>query len=109
MQNSHYSARYKLYLTNCWSDKLLIITIAIHMSKNYMHGLPSNFEQFFLVKNNLLTSVHNDADDTDDYNRVIGIAKLKAFSCAKKGKILENLQTTLGLNSYTCRMLWVGH
>ena len=31
----------------------------------------------------LLTSVHNDADDADDYNRVIGIAQLKAFSCAK--------------------------
>ena len=34
----------------------------------------------------LLTSVHNDADDADatnDYNRVIGIAELKAFSCAK--------------------------
>ena len=38
----------------------------------------------------LLTSVHNDADDTDatddaiDYNRVISIALLKAFSCVKK-------------------------
>ena len=38
----------------------------------------------------LLTSVHNDADnaedadDVDDYNRVIGIAQLKAFSCANK-------------------------
>ena len=34
----------------------------------------------------LLTSVHNDADNTDDandYNRVIGIAQLKAFSSAK--------------------------
>ena len=39
----------------------------------------------------LLTSVHNDADDTDnadttdnadDYSRVVGIALLKAFSCA---------------------------
>ena len=65
-----------------------------------MQGLSSDFEQFFLVKNNLLTSVHNDAgnandahnadaaDDTDnahyanDYNRVIGIAQLDAFSCA---------------------------
>ena len=26
----------------------------------------------------LLISVHNDADDADDYNRVIGIAQLKA-------------------------------
>ena len=39
----------------------------------------------------LLTSVHNktdDADATDDsdyYNRVIGITQLKAFSCAKIG------------------------
>ena len=37
----------------------------------------------------LLTSVNNDAnnidhaDDADDYNRVIGIAQLKAFRCAK--------------------------
>ena len=34
----------------------------------------------------LLTSVHNDADDAEDtldYNTVIGIAQLKAFSCAK--------------------------
>ena len=34
----------------------------------------------------LLTSVYNNADyadDTDDYNRVIGLAQLKAFSCAK--------------------------
>ena len=30
----------------------------------------------------LLTAVHNDADDANDYNRVIGIAQLKAFSCA---------------------------
>ena len=36
----------------------------------------------------LLTSAHNDADDSDDadtaddYNRMIGIALLKAFSCA---------------------------
>ena len=27
----------------------------------------------------------DDADDADDYIRVIGIAQLKAFSCAKKG------------------------
>ena len=44
----------------------------------------------------LLTFVHNDADDADnaddaadadDYNWVIGIAQLKAFSCAKKSSI----------------------
>ena len=49
-----------------------------------MQGLSSDFKQFFLVKNNLLTSVHNDADATDDYNRVMGITLLKAFSCTKK-------------------------
>ena len=32
----------------------------------------------------LLTSVHNDTDDADDYNRVFGIAQLKVFSYAKK-------------------------
>ena len=31
----------------------------------------------------LSTSVHNDADNANDYSRVIGIALLKAFSCAK--------------------------
>ena len=54
-----------------------------------MQGLSSDFKQYFLVKNNLLTSVHNNADDmdnaddTDDCNGVIGIAQLNAFSCAK--------------------------
>ena len=50
-----------------------------------MQELSSNLKQFFLVKNNLLNSAHNDtdnADAADDYNRVIGIALLKAFSCA---------------------------
>ena len=39
----------------------------------------------------MLTSVHSDADVADDannYNRVIGIALLKAFSCAKNHHIL---------------------
>ena len=39
-----------------------------------------------LQKLQMLATVHNDEDDTnntDDYNRVIGIALLKAFSCAK--------------------------
>ena len=54
-----------------------------------MEGLSSHLKQFFVIKNNLLTSLHNNADDADatddanDYNRVIGIALLKAFSCAK--------------------------
>ena len=55
------------------------------MPKDLYSRLSSDFKQFFLVKNSLLISVHNDTDDTDDYNRVIGIALLKAFSCAKKG------------------------
>ena len=46
-----------------------------------MQRLSSDLKQFFLVKNNLLTSVHNDADN---YSGVIGIALLKAFSCANK-------------------------
>ena len=42
-----------------------------------------------LQKLQMLTSVHNNAgnaykaDEADDSNRVIGIALLKAFSCAK--------------------------
>ena len=57
-----------------------------------MQGLSSDFEQLFLVKNNLLISVHNDTDEADatddanNYNRVIDIALLKAFSCAKNPK-----------------------
>ena len=57
-------------------------------AKIYKRGLSNDFEQFFLVKNNFLTSVHNDVDDADNadttddadntdnagnYNRVIGI------------------------------------
>ena len=34
----------------------------------------------------LSTSVHNDVDNTYNYNRVIGIAQLKAFSCTKTVK-----------------------
>ena len=63
-----------------------------------MHGLSSDLKQFFLVRNNLLTSVHNNvdnADATDDannYNRVIGIALLKAFNCAKNPKVFILMQ-----------------
>ena len=38
----------------------------------------------------LLTSVHNDADDADNCNRVIGIELLKAFSCVKNGAKSKN-------------------
>ena len=61
--------------------------------KTYLQGLSSDFEQIFLVKNNLvylLTSVH-DTDATDDYNRVIDIALLNAFSCANNKR--ENQPT----------------
>ena len=57
-----------------------------------MQRLSSDFEQFFLVKNNflyLLTSVHNGVSNADatgdakDYIRVIGIALLKASAGLK--------------------------
>ena len=48
-----------------------------------MQELSSDLKQFFLVKNSS-SSVHSDTDDAEDYNRVIGIALLKAFSCANK-------------------------
>ena len=63
-----------------------------------MQGPSSDLKQFFLVKNNLFTSVHNDTNDADNYNRAIGIydadnynraigiAPMKAFSCIKKEK-----------------------
>ena len=54
------------------------------MPKTYMQGLSSDLKQFLLTKNNLLASVHKDADSANDYNRVIGIALLKAFSCANE-------------------------
>ena len=38
----------------------------------------------------LLTSVHNNTDNADDYNRVIGIAQLKAFSCANNARATSN-------------------
>ena len=41
----------------------------------------------------LLTSVHNDANDANNYNRVIGIAQVKAFSCAKKEMLIMSLST----------------
>ena len=53
---------------NYWSDKLVITTIAIGMPKNLHARTFMSFRAFLPVKNNLLTSVH---DDTDNYNRVI--------------------------------------
>ena len=62
-----------------------------------MQGLSSDLKQFFLVKNTLLTSVHNNTDNADDYNRMIGIALLKAFSCAKKwGEMYVGLYQAYG-------------
>ena len=57
--------------------------------------------RFSLQRLQMLTPVHNDTDDADDtdnandvdnaddYNRLIGIALLKAFSCANKIKTLS--------------------
>ena len=47
--------------------------------------------QFSFQKLEMLTPIHNDADDTDDaddYNRVICIALLKAFNCAKNTRAI---------------------
>ena len=46
--------RYKFYLTRFSLDKLLTTTIAIGMPKTYMQRFSSDFEQFFLVKNNFV-------------------------------------------------------
>ena len=60
--------------------------------KNLYVGTFKWFQAVLPGQNNflyLLASVHNDVDDTNtaddanDYNRVIGIALLKTFSCAK--------------------------
>ena len=81
-----------------------------------MQGLSSDLKQFFQVKNNLLTSVHNDtdtaddpddADDTDDYNRVIGIALLKAFSCAYKIMKFQYTATLVSDNGNLCHEVGV--
>ena len=53
-----------------------------HAQKPICRDFSSDFKQFFLVKNNLLTLDCNDADDANDYKWLIGIALLKAFSCA---------------------------
>ena len=46
-----------------------------------------------------LTFVHNDADAANDYNRVIGIVQLKAFSCAKnrfiRSELLNNIYNSV--------------
>ena len=55
----------------------------------------------------LLTSVHNNADDTDDandYNGVIGIAQLKAFCCAKKDKD-PTIKKSGVIHRYKCDMV----
>ena len=65
-----------------------------------MPGLTNSLSLHTLKTYTLLTSVHNnsddadatdDADNSDNYNRVIGIAQLKAFSCAKNEGI-TNIQ-----------------
>ena len=70
-----------------------------------MQGLSGDFEQFVLVKNNLLASAHNDADNAnnaDDYNQVIGIAQLNAFSCANKCYYLPVVGNVVKVMSQTC-------
>ena len=89
-----------------------------------MQGLSNDFKQFFPFKNSLLTSVHNDTDDTngaddidaadntddtDNYNRVIGRALLKAFSCDKnKVSSLPNLHHLQGneLDTITIEIIY---
>ena len=65
------------------------------MPKNLHAG---TFKWFWAVlpgQNVMVTFVHSDADatddtdDADDYNRVIGIAQLKAFSCAEHWKCTD--------------------
>ena len=46
--------RYKFYLTNFLSDKLLTTTIATGMPKNLYTEILSDFEQFFLVTTNFV-------------------------------------------------------
>ena len=41
----------------------------------------------------LLTSAHNDADNANDYNGVIGIAQLKAFPCANKDSSTDQIDS----------------
>ena len=60
LQNSHYQARYKLYLMNCWSDTLLITTTVISMPQNLVVETSSDFEQFFLVKNHFVCAFLRD-------------------------------------------------
>ena len=43
----------------------------------------------------MFTPVHSDTDDADDYNRVIGIAQLRVFSCAKNVYNMQVLHRNL--------------
>ena len=52
LENSHYYARYKLYLTNCWSN-FNLPPLRLAWWKTNKQGLSSDFEQFFLVKTTL--------------------------------------------------------
>ena len=73
------------------SHKLLVRKTSNHHHCNWHAQKPICRDlQVISSKNNLLTSVHNntdDADDTNNYNKVIGIAQLNAFSCANNMSI----------------------
>ena len=98
LQNSHYSARYKL------SHKLLVRQTSNnhHWDWHVPNPVCTDFQVISSSsswsKTNLLTFVHNEADDTDatdnadaanDYNRMIGIVLMKAFSCANTNKLIS--------------------
>ena len=106
--NSHYLARYKLYLTNIWSDKLLITTIVIGMLK-HMYAWTFKWFQAILPGQKQLVNIcpQYDADVADaakNYNRVIGIALLKAFSCAKKATDMEDKYLLYKINNSSLKM-----
>ena len=74
-----------------WKNVFILSTekLSLHLSlQTHYAGLTTSLSTDTKTYT-LLTSVNNDVDDTDatdvaaDYNRVIGIVQLKAFSCAR--------------------------
>ena len=75
--------------------------------------------QFSLQKLQMLTPVHNDADNakdsddaydvdnadsTDDYYKVLGMALVKAFSCAKKWNVYQPFVTNAAKSHFPAKV-----
>ena len=68
-----------------YSVQQILYVLLSYFTANHSFLPKAGRHPVFPPKVKMLTPVHNDTNDTDDaddYNRVIGVAHLKAFSCA---------------------------